>query len=114
MWFLIYTHFGVRQERITLNPEIWENILQTLELFWNKYLPPEILLQILQTPPESIALYDQAKAQPQKSNIYIPKNDSATSLVSYLLIQNALKRKLCDSPKNDSLSSILDLDNQNL
>ena len=41
--------------------------------------------------------------------MYIPKNDSATSLVSDLLIQNALKRKLCDCPKNDSLSSILDL-----
>ena len=38
-----------------------------------------------------------------------PKNDSATSPVPELLTQNALKRKLCDSPKKDSPSNILDL-----
>ena len=41
---------------------------------------------------------------------YLPKkNDSVTSPVPELLTQNALKRKLCDSPKNDSPSNILDL-----
>ena len=85
-----------------------------MQQFWNKYLSPEILLQKLQTPPESIALHDQAQAQPDKSKIYIPKNDSATLLVSDLLIQNALKKKLCDSPKNDFLHLFWILDNQNL
>ena len=99
----VYTHFGIHQERITLNPEIWKNILQTLHQFGYKYLAPEILLQKLQTLPESITLHDQAQAQPDKSKIYTQKNDSATSPVPDLLTQNALKRKLCDSPKNSSL-----------
>ena len=38
-----------------------------------------------------------------------PKNDSATSPITELLTQNALKRKLCESPKIDSPSYILDL-----
>ena len=41
--FFIYIHFGAHQERITLNPEIWKNFLQTLQEFWYKYLAPEIL-----------------------------------------------------------------------
>ena len=72
-------------------------------------LASEILLQKLQTPSESIALHDQAQAQPDKSKIYTLKNDSATSPVPELLTQNAMKRKLCNSSKNDSPSSILDL-----
>ena len=72
-------------------------------------LASEILLQKLQTPSESIALHDQAQAQPDKSKIYTLKNDSATSPVPELLTQNATKRKLCNSSKNDSPSSILDL-----
>ena len=90
--FFIYTHFGIHQERITLNAEIWKNILQTLQQFWCKYLAPEILLQKLQTPPESIALHDQAHAQPNNSKIYTQKNESATSPVPELLTQNALKK----------------------
>ena len=107
--FFVYTHFGIHQERITLNSEIWKNIFQTLQQFWYKYLAPEILLQKLQAPPESIALHDQAQAQTDKSKIYTKKNDSATSPVPKILTQNALKRKLCNSPKNDSPSNILDL-----
>ena len=30
--FFIYIHFGAHQERITLNPEIWKNFLQTLQV----------------------------------------------------------------------------------
>ena len=95
--FFVYRHFGIHRERITLNPEIWKNILQTLQQFWHKYLAPEILLQNLQTPPESIALHDQAQAQPDKSKIYTQKNDSATSPVPELVTQNAPKRKFCES-----------------
>ena len=73
-----------------------------MQQFGYKYLAPEILLQKLQTLPESIALHDQAQAQPDKSKIYTPKNDSATSPALDLLTQNALKRKLCDSHKNSS------------
>ena len=100
--FFVYTHFGIHQERITLNPEIWKNILQTLQQFGYKHLAPKILLQKLLTPPESIALHDQAQAQPDKSKMYTQKNDSATSLVPDPLTQDALKRKLCGSPKKDS------------
>ena len=71
--FFVYTHFGIHQERITLNPEIWKNILQTLQQFGYKHLAPKILLQKLLTPPESIALHDQAQAQPDKSKIYTQK-----------------------------------------
>ena len=71
--FFVYTHFRIHQERITLNPEIWKNIPQTLQQFWYKYLAPEILLQKLLTPPESIALHDQDQAQPDKSKIFTPK-----------------------------------------
>ena len=63
--FFVYTHFRIHQERITLNPEIWKNILQTLQQFWYKYLAPEVLLKKLQNPLESIALHDQAQAQPK-------------------------------------------------
>ena len=63
--FFVYTHFGIHQERITLNPEIWKNILQTLQQFWYKYLAPEVLLKKLQNPLKSIALHDQAQAQPK-------------------------------------------------
>ena len=80
-----------------------------MQQFWYKYLAPEILLEKLQTPSENIVVHDQAQAQPDKSKIFIPKNDSATSPVPDLLTQDALKRKLCDSPKNDSSSFILDL-----
>ena len=104
-----FTHFGIRQERFTLNPEIWKNIHQTLQQFWFKYLALEILLQKRQTLPESIALHDLAHSQLNKSKIYTPKNDSSTSPVPDLLTQNALKKNLCDSPKNDSHSYILDL-----
>ena len=45
-------------------------------------------------PPESIALHDQAQAQPGKSKICTKKNDSATSPVPDLLAKNAMKRKL--------------------
>ena len=48
-------------------------------------------------PPESIALHDQAQAQPDKSKIYTQKNDSATSPVPELVTQNAPKRKFCES-----------------
>ena len=58
--FFVYTHFGIHQEKITLNLEILKNILQTLQRFWYKYLAPEIQLQKLQTLPESIALHNQA------------------------------------------------------
>ena len=34
----VYTHFGIHQERITLNPEFWKNILQTLQQFWYNFL----------------------------------------------------------------------------
>ena len=64
---------------------------------------------ILQTPLETIALNDLAQAQPDKSKIYTQKNDSANSPVPELLTKNALKGKLCDSPKNDSPSYILDV-----
>ena len=77
-----------------------------LQQFWYKHLALEILLQKLQSPPESIALHGQSQAQPDKSKIYTQKNDSATSPVPEHLTQNALKRKLCDSPKNDSPSNI--------
>ena len=63
--FFVYTHFRIHQERITLNPEIWKNILQTLQQFWYKYLAPEVLLKKLQNPLKSIALHDQAQAQPK-------------------------------------------------
>ena len=46
--FFVYAHFGIHQERNTLNPEIWKSILQTLQQFWYKNLAPEILLQKLQ------------------------------------------------------------------
>ena len=104
-----YTHFGIHQEKITLNREIWKNIPQTLQQLWYKYLAPEILLQKLQTPPESIVLLDQVQAQPDKSKVYTQKNDSTTLPVPELLTQNTMKRKLCDSPKNDSPSYILNL-----
>ena len=107
--FFVYTHFGIHQQRITLNSEIWKNIFQTLQQFWYKYLAPEIILQKLQAPPESISLHDQGQAQTDKSIIYTKKNDSATSPIPEILTQNALKRKLCNSPKNDSPSNILDL-----
>ena len=78
--FFVYTHFGIHQERITLNSEIWKNIFQTLQQFWYKYLAPEILLQKLQTHQaelgldhESIALHDQDQAQPDKSKIFTQK-----------------------------------------
>ena len=46
--FFVYTHFGIHQERITFNPEIWKNILQTLQQFWYKYLAHfKILLKAL-------------------------------------------------------------------
>ena len=67
----LFIHTGIHQERITLNPEIWKNILQTLQHFWCKYLTPEILLQKLQNPPESITLHDQA--QVQRDQKYKPK-----------------------------------------
>ena len=98
--FFVFTHFEIHQERITLNPENWKKNLQTLQQFWYKYLAPEILSQKLQTPPESIALHEQAQVQLDKSKIYTQKYDSATSPVLELLTQNALKGKLCDSPKN--------------
>ena len=60
--FFVYEHFGIHQEKVTLNPEIWKNILQTLQQFWYRYLAHEILLQKPQTPSESIALHDQAQA----------------------------------------------------
>ena len=41
---------------------------------------------------------------------YIPtKNDSAAPTVPDLLTYNAMKIKLCDSPKNDSATNVLDL-----
>ena len=79
--FFVYTHFGIHQARITLNPEIWKNILQTLQEFWYKYLA----LETLKNPFERIALLDQGQAQPDKTKIYPKKNDSATSPVSELL-----------------------------
>ena len=42
--FFVYKHFGIHQERITLNPVIWKNICQTWQQFRYKYLAPEILL----------------------------------------------------------------------
>ena len=71
--FFVYTHSGIHQERITINPAIWKNILQTLQQFCYKYLAPKILSQKLQTPPQSIALHDQAQFQPDRSNIYTQK-----------------------------------------
>ena len=67
--FFVYTHFGIHQARITLNPEIWKNILQTLQEFWYKYLA----LETLKNPYERIALLDQGQAQPDIRQKYIPK-----------------------------------------
>ena len=56
--FFVYKHFGIHQERIILNPEIYSS---------------KIVLQKLQAPPGSIALHDQAQTQPDKSKIYTNK-----------------------------------------
>ena len=99
-----------------LNPEIWKNILQTLQQFWYKYLAPEILLEKLQTPSENIVVHDQAQAQPDKSKIFIPKNDSATSPVPDLFSYHKMlsKENFVTVLKTILLHLFWILDNQNL
>ena len=112
--FFVYTHFGIHRERITLSPEIWKNILQTLRQFWHKYLAPEILLQNLQTPTESIALHDQAQAQPDKSKIYTQKRRFCYFTCSRACNTKCSEKKILWVLKMILLHVFRILDNQNL
>ena len=60
--FFVYTHWNSSGKNYTQSRNL-EKYSSDIATFWYKYLTPEILLQKLQNPPESITLHDQAQVQ---------------------------------------------------